>query len=146
MSHTFIVNVEAAIMKDSRILLIQRSAEEEHAGGLYSLPGGKMEFSPDSLHVLEDNVRREIKEEIGITLGGELTYVHSSTFLIGDTQVLNLVFLATDFTGEPWIRSPEEVSGIVWIDPGEREGPLPIPPWTADSIRKAVERHTKIYF
>ncbi|WP_160835288.1 NUDIX hydrolase [Halobacillus litoralis] len=111
--------------KDSRILLIQRSAEEEHAGGLYSLPGGKMEFSPDSLHVLEDNVRREIKEEIGITLGGELTYVHSSTFLIGDTQVLNLVFLATDFTGEPWIRSPEEVSGIVWIDPGEQEGPDP---------------------
>ncbi|MYL31214.1 hypothetical protein GLW03_15460 [Halobacillus halophilus] len=55
--------------KDSRILLIQRSAEEEHAGGLYS-PGGKMEFSPGSLHVLEDNVSREIKEEIGITLGG----------------------------------------------------------------------------
>lgn len=72
--------------------------------------------------------------------------MHSSTFLIGDTQVLNLVFLATDFTGEPWIRSPEEVSGIVWIDPGEQEGPVPIPPWTADSIRKAVERYTKIYF
>ncbi|WP_281657827.1 NUDIX domain-containing protein [Halobacillus sp. Cin3] len=146
MSYSYIINVEAAIMKNGQFLLIQRSPEEEHAGGLYSLPGGKMEFSPDSLDVLEDNVRREIKEEIGLILDGDLTYVHSNTFLIGDIQVLNVVFLTADFKGEPYIKSPEEVADMVWVEPDLNESPVPIPPWTANSIQKAVERQSKIYF
>ena len=39
----FIVNVEGAIYKNDQWLLIRRSEKEEHAGGLLSLVGGKVE-------------------------------------------------------------------------------------------------------
>lgn len=40
----FIVNVEGAIYKNEKWLLIRRSKKEEHAGGLLSLVGGKVEL------------------------------------------------------------------------------------------------------
>lgn len=40
----FIVNVEGAIRKDDKWIIIERSKEEEHAGGLLSLVGGKVEM------------------------------------------------------------------------------------------------------
>ncbi len=39
----FIVNVEGAINKDGKWLMIRRSMKEEHAGGELSLVGGKVE-------------------------------------------------------------------------------------------------------
>ena len=40
----FIVNVEGAIYKDEKWLLIRRSEMEEHAGGTLSLVGGKVNY------------------------------------------------------------------------------------------------------
>lgn len=40
----FILNVEGAIYKNEKWLLIRRSKKEEHAGGLLSLVGGKVEL------------------------------------------------------------------------------------------------------
>ena len=40
MRFLFIVNVEGAIYKDEKWLLIRRSEKEEHAGGALSLVGG----------------------------------------------------------------------------------------------------------
>ena len=39
----FIVNVEGAVYKNGKWLLIERSLKEEHAGGTLSLVGGKVE-------------------------------------------------------------------------------------------------------
>ncbi|KWX72124.1 hypothetical protein AMQ84_25905 [Paenibacillus riograndensis] len=38
----FIVNVEGAICRDDKWLVITRSTKEEHAGGTLSLVGGKV--------------------------------------------------------------------------------------------------------
>ncbi len=56
----FIVNVEGAVRKDDKWLIIERSKKEEHAGGLFSLVGGKVENEGNSLYILERTVKREI--------------------------------------------------------------------------------------
>lgn len=54
----------AAIVRDGRILLIQRAKEPE--AGYWGLPGGKVDF----LEKVEQAVIREISEELGIQLHG----------------------------------------------------------------------------
>lgn len=39
----YIVNVEAAVYKNDKWLIIKRSEKEEHASGLLSMVGGKVE-------------------------------------------------------------------------------------------------------
>lgn len=134
MSNFFIVNVEAAIYHKGKYLIIRRSEKEEHAGGLYSLVGGKVDFDESSLSVLEDNIKREVLEEIGIELSGELKYVHSTTFRVEDVQVLDIVFLSTDFVGTPYIKSTDEISEIMWMSYEEIKEFEEIPPWTKKSI------------
>lgn len=59
----FIVNIEGAIRKDNKWIIIERSKKEEHAGGLLSLVGGKVEAN-NMPSVLESNLQRKITEEI----------------------------------------------------------------------------------
>lgn len=49
----FIVNVEGAICKDDKWLVIKRSSKEEHAGGTLSLVGGKVDVEGNTIHILE---------------------------------------------------------------------------------------------
>ena len=76
----FIVNVEGAIYKNGKWLLIERSLKEEHAGGTLSLVGGKVEKEGDSSDILERTLEREIFEEVGIKVK-DLEYVNSSSFV-----------------------------------------------------------------
>jgi 8-oxo-dGTP diphosphatase len=65
-STLFVVNVEAAIYKDDRWLVIRRSLKESHAAGMVSLVGGKVEHEGNQSDILERTLRREIVEEVGI--------------------------------------------------------------------------------
>ena len=76
----FIVNVEGAIYRDRNWLLIERSKNEEHAGGTLSLVGGKVEKEGASTDILERTLEREIFEEVGIKVKN-LEYVNSTTFV-----------------------------------------------------------------
>jgi ADP-ribose pyrophosphatase YjhB (NUDIX family) len=49
----FIVNVEGAIKKNDKWLIIERSVKEEHAGGMLSLVGGKVDIEGNSSDILE---------------------------------------------------------------------------------------------
>ena len=61
----FVVNVEGAIRRNEKWLLIRRSEKEEHAGGGLSLVGGKCEIEGDSSDILERTLKREVFEEEG---------------------------------------------------------------------------------
>lgn len=52
----FIVNVEGAIFRGNKWLIIKRSKKEEHAAGMLSLVGGKVEHEGDSADILERTV------------------------------------------------------------------------------------------
>ncbi|MEY9976193.1 8-oxo-dGTP pyrophosphatase MutT (NUDIX family) [Lysinibacillus sp. RC79] len=57
----FIVNAEGAIRKDDKWIIVERSKKEEHAGGLLSLIGGKVDIGGNSPNILEKTLKREFE-------------------------------------------------------------------------------------
>ena len=115
----FVVNVEGAIYRDEKWLLIRRSVKEEHAGGSLSLVGGKCEIEGDSKDILERTLRREILEEVGIevTVSG---YVNSSSFVTASgVNVIDIVFLCKHKSGTPFAKSIDEVDDVIWLTTSE---------------------------
>jgi 8-oxo-dGTP diphosphatase len=140
MRPTYVVNVEVAIVRDGRYLLIVRGAGEAHAPGTLSLPGGKVEGVGQIADVLEETARREAAEEVGLALTGPLAYVRSTTFVTDDGDpVVNIVFLASGAVGGAVAHEPDEVAGIVWLTPAEVAADPQTPSWTALSVARAEE-------
>lgn len=111
----FIVNVEGAIYRNGKWLMITRSEKEEHAAGCLSMVGGKCDLEGVSSNILERTLKREIFEEVGIEVE-DLTYVNSSSFVTDKgTHVIDIVFLCQDIAGEPYAKSVEEVGEVMWM-------------------------------
>ncbi|MFJ7667585.1 NUDIX hydrolase [Lysinibacillus sp. NPDC097195] len=112
----FIVNVEGAVRKNDKWLIIERSKKEEHAGGLLSLIGGKVEQEGDSWDILERTVKREIFEEVGVQVKDRLNYVQSTSFVTDKgQQVVDIVFLCEYESGEAFSKSTDEVEKVLWL-------------------------------
>lgn len=111
----YIVNIDGAVMRDNEYLLIERGSDEEHAAGLLSLPGGKLENPPNEKNVVEKTIRREIAEEVDLEIG-EVTYVHSNTFEMDTGAVcLNIVTACEYLGGEAQVKAEDEVADIHWL-------------------------------
>jgi len=138
----FIVNVEAAINKGNKWLIIQRSKEEEHAGGLLSLVGGKVEEKSTQKDVLEIALKREVLEEVDLHVDKEMTYLHSVGFITdqGD-QVINVVFLCKYKSGKAYPKSPEEVEQVLWMTTKEILEDSQAPDYLKESIKLADEKN-----
>lgn len=145
MGDRFIVNVEAAILRGERYLLIRRGAAEGHAAGLLSLPGGKVDLVAPGEGILEEALGREIREELDLELLPEMRYVHSSHF-VADTgePVIDIVFLCRDLGGEPRAVDPGEVAEILWRSAAEITADPTVPPWTRRSVELAEERRRQL--
>lgn len=141
---TYIVNVEAAIYRDDRYLLIVRSSEETQDPGVLSLPGGKVDIVGSVDAILEDTIRREVREEVSVEIEPGLVYVESKTFLM-DTgyPVVDMVFLCRYKSGEPQIRDPHEIESIHWMTAKEVLDLPDAPQWTRQSIILAEEIRSK---
>lgn len=113
----YVVNVDAAVVRDGEYLCIERSADEEHAAGQLAFPGGKLETPLGTADAIERTARREIAEEVGLEVGA-VDYVCSRTFEGDDgTSCLNVVTLCEDGSGEPTVREPDEVAAVHWLKP-----------------------------
>ncbi|RDU37890.1 DNA mismatch repair protein MutT [Neobacillus piezotolerans] len=133
----FILNVEGAINKDGKWLLIKRSEKEEHAGGLLSLIGGKVEKEGASIEILERTLHREIGEEVGIEIDN-LRYVTSSSFVTDSgLNVVNIVFVCDYKSGEAFAKCPAEVDEVVWMSTKEIVGHSDIPVYLKGYIELA---------
>ncbi|WP_026675698.1 NUDIX domain-containing protein [Alkalihalobacterium bogoriense] len=112
----FIVNVEGAIYKDDKWLIIERSKKEKHASGLLSLVGGKAEQEGYLSDILERTVKREISEEVDVKVKGKLKYVHSTSFVTDSGEnVVDIVFLCEYDSGRAIPKSPDEVESVNWM-------------------------------
>ncbi|HWL24944.1 MAG TPA: NUDIX domain-containing protein [Ureibacillus sp.] len=135
----FIVNVEGAIYRDEKWLLIRRSEKEEHAGGSLSLVGGKCEIEGNSSNILERSLRREIFEEVGIEVE-ILRYVNSSSFVTNSGEnVIDKVFLCQHKSGEPYAKSAEEVDDVIWITTSEILTRTDLPTYLKENVKLAEE-------
>jgi len=134
----YVVNVEAAIYKDNKWLLTKRSLHEDHAPGIISLIGGKVDTEIPTHNVLEETLKREIIEEVGIEVYDECTYVHSSSFIATfGKHVIYILFLCRYKSGEPQALDPDELESVNWMTLEEVLESEKIPVWTKDSLKLA---------
>ncbi|MEE6210170.1 NUDIX hydrolase [Salarchaeum sp. III] len=134
----YVVNAEAAVHRDGEYLVVERAAAEEHAAGALALVGGTVEVS-EGRDVLEATVRREVEEEVGVTVG-LVAYVTNSAFETPDDRVVNTVFLAEYASGTARPRDPDEVAAVHWLTPDEVRDHPDAPQFTADYV-DAVDAH-----
>lgn len=134
----FIVNVEGAIRKNDKWLIIERSKKEEHAGGQLSIVGGKVDIEGNSSDILERTLKREILEEVGVKVKDKLTYVHSTSF-VTDTgeNVVDIVFVCEYESGEAFPKSPDEVEEVLWLSTEEIIRHPKSPIYLKESIKRA---------
>ncbi|ATG59362.1 MULTISPECIES: 8-oxo-dGTP diphosphatase MutT [Pseudoalteromonas] len=90
-----IVNVAVGVIKKNNAIFICKRADDQHQGGLWEFPGGKVEANESVFAAL----KRELAEEVGIT-------IHSSSQLMviehdyGDKCVKLDIHVVSNFSGE----------------------------------------------
>lgn len=131
----YIVNVEGAIVRGNQYLMIVRGPGETHAGGTLSFVGGKVEITQNAADVLEETLRREIMEEVGVQVS-KMVYAQSSHFIAGDDRVVDIVFLCRYEAGEPRITDSQEVENILWLTAAEVIEHSLCPPWTQAAMQR----------
>jgi ADP-ribose pyrophosphatase YjhB (NUDIX family) len=126
------VGCGVAILRDGKILLIQRLKEPE--AGAWSLPGGKVDWREP----VPSAAKREVEEELGIaiTLGPVMGVVD----LIDDADGyhwVSPVYRSERFSGEPRIMEPHKHGAIGWFALDDLPRPLAL------AAQFAVERLSK---
>ncbi|WP_341963607.1 NUDIX domain-containing protein (plasmid) [Planococcus maritimus] len=134
----FIVNVEGAVRKNDKWLIIERSKEEEHAGGMLSLVGGKVDQEGNTSNILERTVKREILEEVGVKVKEKLNFLHSTSFVTDKgVNVVNIVFLCEHASGEAYPIASNEVERVLWLTTSEILFHPHAPSYLKESIKHA---------
>lgn len=140
----FIVNVEAAIYHEGKWLIIERSMKEEHAGGMLSLVGGKVEINDNSIDIFERTIKREVLEEVDVEVKN-LKYLHSTSFVTDlNEQVIDIVFLCEYESGIAYPKSPDEVEAVKWMSSDEIYRHLKAPIYLKESIEQAELKLTMV--
>jgi 8-oxo-dGTP diphosphatase len=139
----YIVNVEGAILKDRRYLLVVRGPGETHAAGTLSLVGGKVENAGESADILEATLRREILEEVGLEIGA-MEYLHSKSFGSASEPVVDVIFLCAFSGGEAKVIDPDEVAAIRWMSAQEVQDDPDAPIWTKQDVQAAEAKRLKL--
>jgi 8-oxo-dGTP pyrophosphatase MutT (NUDIX family) len=132
-----VVNVEGAVERNGRYLMIVRGPNVSHAPGALSFPGGKVEPADGPVNALESAVRREIREEVAVEIDKSLTYIESRLFDLDDgRKALNVVFLCRYKSGIPDADS-DEVESVSWITPDQILAEAP--PWFRATKMQLIE-------
>lgn len=78
--HSLLVN--AVVFNGDKVLVSQRSWNEPHQPGRWTIPGGKVERTEkETFNVLEKNLAKEVLEETGIEIENEVQLVTNNTFI-----------------------------------------------------------------
>lgn len=101
------VSIDAVIIKNDQILLIQRGVEPYK--GFWGTPGGYVEWDESA----EETVKREVKEETGLDVKAvRLVNVYSSPDR-HPKQVINILYVATVEEGNPAVG--DDAEDIRWF-------------------------------
>ncbi len=130
---TKIVNVAVGVIKKNNAIFICKRADEQHQGGLWEFPGGKVEAGESVFAAL----KRELSEEVGIT-------IHNSSQLMviehdyGDKCVKLDIHVVSNFSGE---AHGAEGQPSEWVAINELSN-YEFPAANAEIIEKIQARYT----
>jgi 8-oxo-dGTP diphosphatase len=122
--------VAGIVLKDNKVLIIQRSADEESYPNLWELPSGKREL----LETSEDAVIREVKEETNLEVKvtkpvSIFEFKNEKPTEIRDSTQIN--FLVEYVSGE--VKLSNEHQNFAWITKGELKNYN-----ASDTVKKAI--------
>ena len=114
-----ILAVSAAIIRDSKVLIVRRAREP--ASGLYTLPGGGVEVGETLFEAVKREVREETALEVELVgLAGYREAIGRNADGVVERHFVILPFAARWIAGEPVLS--EELSEAIWLDPAAITG------------------------
>jgi 8-oxo-dGTP diphosphatase len=116
------------LLRDGKVLLGKRHDDPEKASsllngaGTWTMPGGKLDFGER----IEDGAKRELLEETSMDL------ISAKIICINQDMVEGVHFItagvyAEDFSGEPKVMEPDEITEWKWFDLDDLPTPLYFP-------------------
>ena len=113
------VGCGAAILRDGKLLLVQRLKQPEALH--WGLPGGKVDWGETT----RETCAREIAEELGLIIRPGRLLCVADTIDLGDGQHwVAPVYLVEDCVGEPVVLEPEALGGCGWFPLDALPSPL----------------------
>ena len=101
-------------------LLMKRGPKSKNEAGFWSKPGGAVELGES----VEDAIRREIKEELGVDIELLAPLKFTDHRAQGGQHWIALNYTARVVKGEPRIREPEKIAEIGWFSLDKLPAPL----------------------
>lgn len=118
---------------DKKFLLARRHIKDDNLPNFWSIPAGHVEaFSNDS-DVLELNLKREVKEEIGVDIQ-IVKYLDSHVWCDTEYKKITVIFLCKIKSGIE--KALDETSEVAWFNI-ERINGMKLPPNVNRVISKA---------
>ncbi|MDR0351441.1 MAG: NUDIX hydrolase [Puniceicoccales bacterium] len=111
-----------ALECDGKFLVIKRRVGNH--GPLLIFPGGKVEIGckDDAQDILENTVRREISEELGIHIDRDLHYLCSNLYVDNFARaIIDVTFHCCLGAMPAVVADPEEVPEYFWLSTDEIE-------------------------
>ncbi|HRY60042.1 MAG TPA: NUDIX hydrolase [Patescibacteria group bacterium] len=109
----FRIVVGAVIHDDEgRFLVAQRHAKDDNQPGVWAIPAGHVETEEGSIDVLEENLRREVMEEIGVEINIE-SLLDTHSWVDPEYKKITVIFLCTIRSGEP--KALSETADVAWL-------------------------------
>lgn len=109
--------------EDGKLLMMKRTPNTRNDHGMWSIPGGKIEFG----ELAEDAIRREVDEELGLQLG-DLEYLGYIDHIIEKDQHhwVSQIFIAHSgtYSGDYLNKEPEKCELIEWFSLDDLPSPL----------------------
>ncbi|MDT0583267.1 8-oxo-dGTP diphosphatase MutT [Brumicola blandensis] len=102
------VHVAVGVVCRNDTFFVCKRSVEQHQGGKWEFPGGKVEAHES----VEEALTRELMEEIGIQLSSSENLIEIAHDY-GDKRVLLSVLIVDAFTGEPYGKEGQDSQ---WVD------------------------------
>jgi 8-oxo-dGTP diphosphatase len=103
--------VKSFIVKDNKLLLLQRNKDNTHKPGEWDIPGGRLEDREDP----SIGLRRETKEETGLQIEIVMP-IGVQHFVRDDGEMITMIiFLCTPVLGDDVTLSDEHIN-YEWVD------------------------------
>lgn len=118
------VAITAIVVKDGKYLITRRSPLKKRFGGMWTVPGGKLETSdyvnlPKDTkdywyNVLEQVLRREVKEEVGLAVKN-IEYITSLAIIHADSAPSLVISCMADWESGEVVLQETETDKSAWV-------------------------------
>lgn len=139
----YLVSVECAIKHNNKFLIIQRPLHK-FAGGMLAFPGGTVEERDEinNHDILRSAAKREVFEEVGLTLQKPLSYITTCYFATNTgIPIIHSIFYCKLTGSLPTVvPCPQEVPAWFWMTQEEINRAENAP----DYLKRHIEAITKL--